>query len=188
MDIIKTTIDGLVELQPSVFGDARGYFFESFRKDALTNFFGKNIDFVQDNQSFSEKGVLRGLHFQEGEHAQGKLVRVSVGKVLDVAVDLRPESSTYGNWFSVVLDAKKNNMLYVPEGFAHGFYTIEDAIFQYKCTKYYNKLSENGVLWNDEHLNINWQLKENPLVSEKDLILPTFAELTKQINSEKSVL
>ncbi|BDD08173.1 dTDP-4-dehydrorhamnose 3,5-epimerase [Fulvitalea axinellae] len=174
MEIIKTGIKGLVEIKPKVFGDERGCFFESFREDALKSA-GISEHFVQDNQSFSRKGVVRGLHFQQGEHAQGKLVRVTEGKVLDVAVDLRPESPTFGQHRSVVLDSKSHNMLYVPPGMAHGFATLEDAVFLYKCTAYYNKESEGGILWNDQDLCIDWRI-ENPVISEKDAVLPTFAQ------------
>lgn len=175
MEIIETHIDGLVEIQPQIFGDQRGYFFESFRQDKLNEVTG-GLSFVQDNESYSTAGVLRGLHFQTGDHAQGKLVRVIQGKVLDVAVDLRPNSVTFGEWCSVVLDADKHNLFYVPPGFAHGFYTLEEAIFSYKCTSYYHKESEGGILWNDTDLKIDWKLQTEPLVSEKDLILPTLQE------------
>lgn len=172
MQIIKTAIEGVVEVIPAVFGDERGYFFESYNR---AKFVAAGITdvFVQDNQSFSVKGVLRGLHFQKDPHAQAKLVRVISGKVLDVAVDLRKDSPTFGQHVSVVLDAKKNNMLYIPAGLAHGFATLEDAVFVYKCTGLFNKEAEGGVLWNDPKLNIDWQL-ENPVISEKDQILPTF--------------
>ena len=175
MNIKTTNIEGLVEVETKIFGDERGYFFESFRLDKFQEAVG-DVVFVQDNQSFSTKGVLRGLHLQTGEHAQGKLVRVVSGKVLDVAVDLRPGSKTFGEHYSVVLDSKRANMLYVPPGFGHGFYTIEDAVFCYKCTQYYNKGSETGVLWNDIDLGIDWQLDDEPIVSEKDNILPTLKE------------
>jgi dTDP-4-dehydrorhamnose 3,5-epimerase len=175
MKVIETEIEGLIEFEPRVFGDSRGHFFESYRQDVIDKTLG-NVKFSQDNQSFSERGVLRGLHFQKGDFAQGKLVRVVKGKVLDVAVDLRPNSKTFGKWHSVVLDTEKHNMMYVPEGFAHGFYTIEDAIFLYKCTNYYNKEAEGGIIWNDSSLNIDWQLVGEPLVSEKDQILPSFKE------------
>jgi dTDP-4-dehydrorhamnose 3,5-epimerase len=180
MEIIETGIEGLVEIRPKVFGDSRGHFFESYRQDFIEKALG-DVKFVQDNQSFSEKGVLRGLHYQKGAMVQGKLVRVVKGKVLDVAVDLRPNSSTFGQYASVILDTEKHNMLYVPAGFAHGFYTLENAIFLYKCTNYYHKESEGGLLWNDEQLKINWQLDGEPLVSEKDKTLPTFAEIKNDL-------
>lgn len=177
MEIIDRKITGLVEIIPKVYGDERGYFFESFREDVLKEItLGET--FIQDNQSYSEKGVLRGLHFQTGIHAQGKLVRAMKGKVLDIALDLRPESSTYGEWDSIILDSGKNNMFYVPPGFAHGFHALEDSIFFYKCTKYYNKESEGGVNWSDKDLNIDWMLSGEPKVSEKDKQLMSFKDLS----------
>ena len=176
MESRKSSIEGLIEIQPKIFGDSRGYFFESYRYDLFKDN-GISEVFIQDNQSFSTKGVLRGLHYQKDPFGQGKLVRVISGKVLDVAVDLRPNSPTYGQHEKVVLDAELNNMFYVPPGFAHGFYTIEDAIFSYKCTNVYNKESEGGILWNDPALNIDWGVSE-PNVSEKDLVLSSFKELS----------
>jgi dTDP-4-dehydrorhamnose 3,5-epimerase len=168
MKIIKTKIAGLVLVQPDVFTDERGYFFESFQKDKFQKL-GIDADFVQDNESMSMNGVLRGLHFQVPPFAQGKLVRVVRGSVLDVAVDLRKNSGTFGKWESVVLSAENKLMLYIPEGFAHGFLVLEDhTIFQYKCTNYYNRESERGIIWNDPDLKIDWGI-ENPLVSDKDL-------------------
>jgi dTDP-4-dehydrorhamnose 3,5-epimerase len=136
---------------------------------------GVQESWVQDNQSFSQKGTLRGLHFQRGAHAQSKLVRVIAGKVLDVAVDLREGSPTFGQVYSTILDTEKNNLLYIPAGFGHGFSVLEDAVFVYKCSNYYDKDSEGGVLWSDSTLSIDWQVAE-PIVSEKDQILPTLAE------------
>ena len=174
MEVIETGIEGLIEIVPKIFQDERGYFLESYQKQFFKSI---NIDddFVQDNQSFSKKGVLRGLHFQKAPYEQSKLVKVIQGKVLDVAVDLRKNSPTFGEHRSVILDAKKQNMFYVPRGFAHGFLTLEDAIFVYKCDNYYNKSSESGILWSDKTLNINWGIK-NPIVSEKDQILPCLKE------------
>jgi dTDP-4-dehydrorhamnose 3,5-epimerase len=174
MEFRKTAIEGLVEILPRVFKDDRGYFFESYRKE-LFDENGIHEEFVQDNQSFSTKGVLRGLHLQLDPHAQGKLVRVISGSVLDVAVDLRKGSPTFGQHETLLLTAEQNNMFYVPPGFAHGFVTIEDAVFSYKCTNNYNKASESGIIWNDPQLNIDWKLKD-VLVSEKDEILPTLEE------------
>lgn len=176
MEITKTKFEGLVELQPKVFGDERGWFMETF-KESLFEEILPGVKFKQGNQSFSQKGVLRGLHFQKTPHLQGKLVRVISGKVLDVAVDLRKDQPTYGEWYSAVLDGKRQNMMYVPEGFAHGFYTIEDAVFSYMCTGEYNKESEGGVIWNDPDLKIDWGLDGMPNVSEKDQILPKFKDL-----------
>jgi dTDP-4-dehydrorhamnose 3,5-epimerase len=168
MKTINTGITDLVLLQPDVFPDERGYFFESFQKEKFREL-GIDADFIQDNESMSGKGVLRGLHFQAPPFAQGKLVRVVRGSVLDVAVDLRKNSKTYGKWESSVLSASNKLMMWIPEGFAHGFLVLEnDTIFQYKCTNYYNRESERGIIWNDPDLNIDWGIK-NPAVSEKDL-------------------
>ena len=168
MKLIKTKINDLVLIEPDVFPDERGYFFESFQKHKFRSL-GIAAEFVQDNESMSGKGVLRGLHFQKPPFAQGKLVRVVRGSVLDVAVDLRKKSKTYGKWESSVLSADNKLMMWIPEGFAHGFLVLEDyTIFQYKCTNYYNKESESGIIWNDQDLKIDWSI-ENPVVSEKDL-------------------
>lgn len=175
MEFRKTSIEGLIEIFPRVFGDARGHFFESYRADLFAQN-GIPFQFVQDNQSFSTAGVLRGLHFQNAPYAQGKLVRVITGKVIDVAVDIRPDSPTFGKYEKFILDATLQNMVYIPEGFAHGFAALEDSIFSYKCTNNYNKASEGGIIWNDPELNIDWGI-ENPNVSEKDLELLTFKEL-----------
>ena len=172
MEFRETPIKGLIEILPRVFEDERGLFFESFHEKNLREN-GVDAKFVQDNQSFSTKGVLRGLHLQKAPYAQGKLVRVISGKVLDVAVDLREGSPTFGEHFKVVLDGQRNNMLYIPEGFAHGFVAIEDSVFFYKCTNYYHKASESGIVWNDPMLNINWDV-EAPIVSSKDQELADF--------------
>lgn len=175
MQVIQTDIDGLIELIPRVFEDERGHFFESYNKPLFASL-GLPFDFVQDNQSFSTKGVLRGLHFQNEPFAQGKLVRVITGQVLDVAVDCRPESPTFGQYKTFLLDAKLANMAWIPEGFAHGFVALEDSIFSYKCTNIYNKQAEGGIRWDDPDLNIDWGIT-NPNVSEKDQILPTLRTL-----------
>ncbi|TDB68144.1 dTDP-4-dehydrorhamnose 3,5-epimerase [Arundinibacter roseus] len=175
MQIRETSIKGLVEIFPRVFEDERGAFFESFNKDAFEKA-GLPVHFVQDNQSFSTKGVLRGLHFQNAPFAQGKLVRVIVGRVLDVAVDIRPDSPTFGTYEIFELDAVRNNMAYIPEGFAHGFAALEDSVFSYKCTNVYNKAAESGIIWNDPELAIDWGI-ENPIVSEKDWQLESFKAL-----------
>jgi dTDP-4-dehydrorhamnose 3,5-epimerase len=166
----KCPIEGLYEIQPKVFGDSRGYFFESYsEKDFFAA--GLNMKFVQDNQSASTKGVLRGLHFQK-QHPQGKLVRAISGKVFDVAVDLRNDSATFGNYYGVILDGEKQNQFYIPEGFAHGFYVLtEYATFAYKCTDFYHPEDEAGLMWNDSAINIDWQKIApdfHPLLSEKD--------------------
>ncbi len=166
MQIRETAIKGLIELIPRVFDDERGYFFESYNKPLFTSL-GLPMDFVQDNQSFSVKGVLRGLHMQNEPFAQGKLVRVITGQVLDVAVDLRPDSPTFGQYETFLLDARLANMAYIPEGFAHGFVALADSIFSYKCTNVYNKVSESGIRWDDPDLNIDLGV-DNPIVSDKD--------------------
>lgn len=177
MEFRKTAIEGLIEIYPKVFGDSRGVFFESYKKEIFFQN-GIDVDFVQDNQSFSAKGVVRGLHMQHGEFTQGKLLRVITGKVLDVVVDIRKGSPTFGHSASFVLDSTINNFLYVPPGFLHGFSTFEDSIFSYKCTNYYNKATESGVVFNDPTLQLDWGI-ENPKVSEKDLLLPSFEEFIK---------
>ena len=168
MEIELTKLKDLVVIKPRVFEDARGYFFESYNRKHFLDA-GLDLDFVQDNQSLSQRGVLRGLHFQNPPHAQGKLVRVISGSVLDVAVDIRKSSPTYGEWFSIELTGANKRMMYIPPGFAHGFATLEDnTVFAYKCTDFYNKEAEGCILWNDEDLGIDWKL-DNPLLSEKDL-------------------
>ncbi|MCA0431531.1 MAG: dTDP-4-dehydrorhamnose 3,5-epimerase [Bacteroidetes bacterium] len=168
MELINTPIKNLVVLQPKVFADDRGYFFESYSKSAFEKI-GLNLNFVQDNQSLSSKGVLRGLHFQNNPFAQGKLVRVIKGAVYDVAVDIRKNSSTYGKWFGIELNEENKTMMYIPEGFAHGFVTLKDeTIFSYKCTNVYDKASEDCIIWNDKDLNIDWKI-EKPILSDKDL-------------------
>jgi dTDP-4-dehydrorhamnose 3,5-epimerase len=171
MDFKTFEIEGLVEFLPRVFRDDRGYFLETFSMKWFEPL-GIQPNFVQDNQSVSKKGVLRGLHFQKPPFAQAKLVRVSSGRALDVAVDLRKDSPTYGQHVTCVLDAELQNVFYIPEGFAHGFVALEDnTTFLYKCTDFYNPASEGGLLWNDPELGIDWGI-ENPLVSPKDEVLP----------------
>ena len=167
MDVIQTDIEGLLIIQPRIFKDNRGYFFESYNVNSFS-LAGINEVFVQDNESCSSKGVLRGLHFQKPPFAQGKLVRVVYGKVLDVAVDLRKASPTYGQHYSIELSAQNKTMFWIPPGFAHGFVALEDdTIFTYKCTQVYHQASEGCLLWNDSELNIDWTIK-NPNVSDKD--------------------
>lgn len=167
MTIKETQIQDLLIIEPRIFSDDRGYFFESYSTGAFQKL-GLNLNFVQDNQSLSQKGVLRGLHFQNPPFAQGKLVRVIQGSVLDVAVDIRANSPTYGQHVSVLLSGENKTIFWIPPGFAHGFVTLENnTIFTYKCTGVYNKESEGALIWNDPDLNINWGV-ENPLVSEKD--------------------
>ena len=173
MEISKTHLEGLLVIKPRVFGDDRGCFFESWSKQSFTEV-GLDLDFVQDNQSISSKGVLRGLHFQNLPYAQGKLVRVIKGAVLDVALDIRKNSPTYGQHFSIELSEENKTIVWIPPGFAHGFATLKDnTIFTYKCTEVYNKESEGALLWNDKDLNINWEIND-PLVSEKDLVAGNF--------------
>jgi dTDP-4-dehydrorhamnose 3,5-epimerase len=175
MQVRQTAIEGLLEFIPRVFEDERGLFFETYNKPLFVSL-GLPMDFVQDNQSFSVKGVLRGLHMQNSPFAQGKLVRVISGQVLDVAVDLRPDSPTFGQHETFLLDAKLANMAYIPEGFAHGFVALQDSIFCYKCTNVYNKGAESGIIWNDPDLNIDWGIR-NPIVSEKDQELKMLREV-----------
>ena len=166
MKIEKTFIKDLLVLSPTVFKDDRGYFLESYNKKSLEEIL--NVEFVQDNESLSQKKVLRGLHFQEPPYGQGKLVRVITGSVLDVAVDLRKDSSTFGKYYKHVLSQQNKQQLFIPQGFAHGFLVLEDnTIFNYKCTNYYEKGSEVSLLWNDPTINIDWQI-DTPIISKKD--------------------
>jgi dTDP-4-dehydrorhamnose 3,5-epimerase len=177
MQFTPTLPEGLVIIQPTVYGDHRGYFFESY-SEAEFKTQGLDFDFVQDNQSMSHKGALRGLHFQEPPFAQGKLVRVITGSVLDVVVDIRKRSKTFGKSFSIKLSGENNTQLWIPQGFAHGFATLEDnTLFSYKCTNVYNKDSEGGILWNDPDLGIDWGVS-NPILSEKDKMNPKLRDFT----------
>lgn len=174
MEIRETPIKDVYEIYPAVFKDARGYFLETYRKDLFEKH-GLPTEWLQDNQSFSMAGILRGLHFQQGAFAQAKLARVILGKVLDVCVDLRKGSPTFGRYHSVILDSVQHNMLYIPKGFAHGFAVLEDAVFSYKCSNLYDKASEGGIIWDDPELGIDWQVA-NPILSEKDELWPTVHE------------
>ena len=179
MEVIKTEIDGLLIIKPKVFGDARGYFFESYNKDSFTDA-GIDIEFVQDNISKSKKNTIRGFHYQIGEHAQGKLCKVIYGKVLDVAVDLRFGSPTYGKHFSFELSEENHAQVWIPKGFAHGFSVLSDeAIFSYKCTALYSKDDERAIIFNDPNLNIDWKI-EHPIISEKDIKAPFFKNIEKE--------
>ena len=172
--LITELLPNLLLIEPKVFEDHRGHFFESYREDAFEAF-GLDVKFVQYNQSLSHTGILRGLHFQKEPFAQGKFVRVITGSVLDVALDIRKDSPTYGEFVAEKLTASNKRMLYIPPGFAHGFVTLEDnTIFTYKCTNYYNPSAEGGVLWNSPSLNIPWGI-ENPTLSGKDIELPDFS-------------
>jgi len=176
MIVKETKLKGCFILEPKVFEDERGYFYESYNEKTFNDAIGNEVKFVQDNESFSTKGVLRGLHFQKGAHAQSKLVRVIKGSVLDVAVDLRKASETYGRYISIELSEENKKQLFIPRGFAHGFVVLSNtAIFSYKCDNFYNKEAESGIIYNDKHLNIDWKLPEEALIlSEKDLHLPGF--------------
>ena len=168
MQVVQTYIEGLFILEPKVYGDHRGYFLESFNENVFSEIIGKKISFVQDNESLSSKNVVRGLHFQKPPFAQGKLVRVVKGSVLDVVVDLRKKSQTFGKVFTIELSEINKRQFWIPEGFAHGFATFEDnTIFQYKCTSYYSPDNEETILWNDPQLGIDWKINE-PIISEKD--------------------
>lgn len=182
MEIIQTKLAGCLLLKPSLFQDARGYFYESFNDKRFNELTGQNIQFVQDNQSFSTYGVLRGLHFQTGVHAQAKLVRVLRGEVLDVAVDIRPHSSTFGQHVAVKLSAENKRQLFIPRGFAHGFVVLsEEAEFFYKCDNYYHKAAEGGLIYNDPDLAIDWLISLDEIsVSEKDRVLGTLEEVFQQ--------
>jgi dTDP-4-dehydrorhamnose 3,5-epimerase len=178
MNVIKTDIPDVLIFEPKVFGDDRGFFFESFSQKVFEEAVGRKVEFVQDNHSKSSKGVLRGLHYQLEPHAQGKLVRCVAGEVFDVAVDIRKSSPTFGKWVGVNLSAENKRQLWIPEGFAHGFVTIsEEAEFVYKTTNYYSPQHERGIIWNDSSVNINWPIETSQLIlSEKD-------KVAKQIHS-----
>lgn len=178
METEKTNIPGLVLIKPKVFGDSRGYFFESFNKNKWKEI-GLNPEFIQDNISKSKKSTIRGLHYQVGEFAQGKLCQVLQGKVLDVAVDIRFGSPTFGKHYAVELSEENHFIVWIPPGFAHGFSVLsEEAIFSYKCTKLYSKDHERSIIYNDEDINIDWKI-DHPIVSEKDLNAKKFKEIEK---------
>ena len=178
MEIRATGFEGLVEVVPAMYNDSRGWFYEFYKEESFKR---NNIhyQFPQENLSFSKKGVVRGLHLQLEPHSQAKLVTVVAGKVLDVVVDLRNKSNTFGKVYYCVLDSVQRKMLMVPEGFAHGFAALEDSTFFYKCSSPYNREAETGIIWNDPDLNIDWQI-ENPSLSEKDRQLPSLAELLRK--------
>lgn len=179
MQFHSTPLKDCFYISPDVFRDHRGIFLESYRKNKFNESTGLEIDFVQDNQSVSTRGVLRGLHFQEGNHAQAKLVRVIYGEVLDVVVDLRPESPSFKKSLSILLNDKNHHQLFIPQGFAHGFLTLSEvSVFSYKCDRYYSPGAESGVLYNDPDLAIDWGMPEEELIlSEKDKNLPTLRTL-----------
>ena len=177
----ETKLQGCYILEPTVFGDSRGYFFESYNKQSFDKLINQNINFVQDNESFSSRGVLRGLHGQKDEFAQAKLVRVTQGEVLDVAVDFRKDSPTYLQHFSVKLSSENKKQLFIPRGFLHGFVVLsQTAVFNYKCDNWYNKDAEIGIKYNDSDLSIDWLLYEEELIiSEKDKVLPTIKQYSQ---------
>ena len=179
MIVNPTIIEGCFIIQPQIFKDERGYFYESFNQAKFEELTHLSVNFIQDNESSSSKGVLRGLHFQKGEFAQAKLVRVVKGAVQDVVVDVRPSSKTYGQHFSIELSEENKTQLFIPRGLAHGFLVLEnDTIFNYKCDNYYNKEAESGIIYNDASLAIDWNASEKDLIiSEKDLLLPQFKEV-----------
>ena len=178
MQIVQTGIEGLLEIIPEVYHDSRGWFLEFYKEVPFHNQ-GIGYKFTQENVSFSKKGVVRGLHFQHQPHQQAKLVSVLQGKVMDVVVDLRKGSATFGNSYSCMLDSERHNLLMVPDGFAHGFAALEDSLFLYKSSGVYNRDAESGILWNDPDLKITWPFHD-PILSEKDRKLPTFSELLRK--------
>lgn len=179
MQFHSTPLKDCFYISPDVFRDHRGVFLESYRKNKFNEGTGLDIDFVQDNQSVSTKGVLRGLHFQSGDHAQAKLVRVIYGEVLDVVVDLRPESPTFKSVYKILLNDRNFHQLYIPQGFAHGFLTLSEiSVFSYKCDRYYSPGAESGLIYNDPDLAIDWGIPESELIlSDKDKNLPTLRSL-----------
>ncbi len=181
MNFIETKLKGCFIIEPKIIRDDRGYFMESFNEQTFQKGIGQIIHFVQDNQSFSTKGVLRGLHYQVNEHSQAKLVRVLHGEVLDVAVDIRPNSETFGQYESITLSSDNQKQFYIPRGFAHGFLVLSDtATFFYKCDNFYNKESEGGIMYNDQTIKIDWQFPtEALLISEKDKVLPNLENAKK---------
>ena len=181
MIFTETKLKGCFIIEPKIFNDERGYFMESFNEETFQKGIGQSVHFVQDNQSFSTKGVLRGLHYQTGQFAQAKLVRVLQGEVLDVAVDIRPNSETFGHYESIILSGENQKQFFVPRGFAHGFLVLsETATFFYKCDNFYNKESEGGLMYNDKTVAINWQFSiKDLLISDKDKILPNLQNAKK---------
>ena len=179
MEIIHTSLDGVFIIKPDVYGDERGYFYESFNAKRFKELTGIDISFVQDNESKSKYGVIRGLHFQKGEYAQTKLVHVAKGRILDIAVDIRKDSPTYGQYVAVELSEDNHWQLYISKGFAHGFAVLsEDAVFQYKCDNYYAPQYEAGVLWNDPSIGIDWKIPLSDIIlSEKDKKHPLLKDL-----------
>lgn len=184
MKSYKTNISDLLVFEPTVYGDERGFFLESYNRFSFEDAVGKSYEFVQDNHSRSSKGVLRGLHFQHSPYSQGKLVRCVLGEVFDVAIDIRPDSADYGKWFGIILSAENKKQLWIPEGFAHGFLTLsEHAEFVYKATKYYNPAHEGSILWNDNDIGIEWP-SNDVILSEKDKKAKKLSEILIVRNSQ----
>lgn len=181
MKVIDTDIEGVKIIEPEIFGDQRGYFFESYTHERFCQAVSP-VEFIQDNESKSHYGVVRGLHFQKGEHAQAKLVRVVKGRVLDVAVDLRLSSSTFGKYCAVELSEENHRQLFIPRGFAHGFSVLSpEAIFQYKCDNYYAPSSEGAIAWNDPQIGIEWQIPEQDIeLSAKDEKNPSLKDIPQE--------
>lgn len=178
MNIIKTEIPDVIIFEPKVYGDERGFFLESYNEKIFLEAISAPVKFVQDNHSKSNKNVLRGLHYQEEPYAQGKLVRCVTGSVFDVAVDIRKDSPTYGQWVGAILSAENNKQLWIPAGFAHGFLTLEDNTqFLYKTTQFYQPQYENSIKWNDETLDIKWPLQGEPILSAKDAAAKSFTDI-----------
>ncbi|MGE6113304.1 dTDP-4-dehydrorhamnose 3,5-epimerase [Aeromonas salmonicida] len=188
MKVITTAIPDVLIFEPKVFGDARGFFFESFNQKLFEETVGYPVSFMQDNHSKSSKGVLRGLHYQQPPYAQGKLVRCIAGEVFDVAVDIRRNSPTFGQWVGVNLSAENQRQLWIPEGFAHGFLTLQDKTeILYKATDYYAPNSEGGILWNDGSLAIEWpDVEVEIILSEKDMSADRFCDYRLKINKDES--
>lgn len=181
MNFKETKLKGCFIIEPKVIHDERGYFMESFNYNTFQNGVGQKVNFVQDNQSFSSKGVLRGLHYQTEQHAQAKLVSVLQGEVLDIAVDIRPESKTFGQYEAILLSGENQKQFFMPRGFAHGFLVLSDtATFFYKCDNFYNKESEGGIIYNDKTINIDWDFPiQELMVSDKDKVLPNLQNAKK---------
>ena len=179
MKIIQTPLEGCFIIEPKLFEDGRGYFFESFNQQLFENSTGIKVTFIQDNEAFSNRGIIRGLHYQKGKFAQAKLVRVVRGKVRDVVVDLRVNSKTFGQHFAIELSGENKKQLFIPRGFAHGYAVLEDhTYFAYKCDNHYHKASEAGIVYNDSSLRIDWKIPDDEVVlSNKDKILPNFKKL-----------
>ena len=183
MKVLKTQLPGVLIIEPDVFGDDRGYFYESFNEKRFLGSAGIKVNFIQDNESKSKYGVVRGLHFQKGEFAQAKLVHVAKGRILDVAVDIRKDSPTFGQYVATELSDSNHRQLYIPRGYAHGFSVLsEEAIFQYKCDNYYAPQAEGGILWNDPDIGIDWQIPmSDVMLSEKDKKHPLLKDICESL-------